>query len=46
MVKSRDDIRNIATSIKKEFNIDVDNLFIVNEFCKIFEKKLMKRIEE
>ena len=26
-----DDIRNIATSIKKEFNIDVDNLFIVNE---------------
>ena len=41
-----DDIRNIATSIKKEFNIDVDNLFIVNEFCKIFEKRLMKRIEE
>lgn len=41
-----DDIKNIATSIKKEFNIDVDNLFIVNEFCKIFEKRLMKRIEE
>ena len=40
-----DDIRNIATSIKKEFNIDVDNLFIVNEFCKIFEKRLMKGIE-
>ena len=37
---------NYTGSIKKEFNIDVDNLFIVNEFCKIFEKRLMKRIEE
>ena len=40
-----DDIQSIATSIKKEFNIDVDNLFIVNEFCKRFEKRLMERIE-
>ena len=34
-------------SIWKKTNFEfVDNLFIVNEFCKIFEKRLMKRIEE
>lgn len=39
-----EDIKNIATSIKKEFNIDVDNEYIITEFCNQFEEYLTKII--
>ena len=39
-----EDIKDIATSIKKEFNIDVDREIFIAEFCNIFEKELIKRI--
>ena len=41
-----DDIKEIATSIKKEFNINVDNFLFISEFCNIFEKEILKRIGE
>lgn len=37
------DIENIATSIKNEFNIDVDRIKIITEFCNLFEKKFIER---
>lgn len=37
------EIENIATSIKKEFNINVDRIKIITEFCNLFEKKLIER---
>jgi BirA family biotin operon repressor/biotin-[acetyl-CoA-carboxylase] ligase len=40
------DIKDIATSIKKEFNIEVDNFNIVTDFCNLFEEKINKRIGE
>lgn len=42
--KFTDDIKDIATSIKKEFNINVDNTKFISEFCNKFENKLIKRI--
>lgn len=39
-----EDIKNIATSIKKEYKIEVDNSKIITEFCNKFEEKLIKRI--
>ena len=39
-----EDIKDIATSIKKEFNIDVDREIFIAEFCNMFEKELIKRI--
>lgn len=33
-------IENIATSIKKEFNIEVDSKEVITEFCNLFEKYL------
>lgn len=41
-----DDIKEIATSIKKEFNINVDNFLFISEFCNIFEKEILRRIGE
>lgn len=42
-----DDIKEIATSVKKEFpNIEIDRLDVVSKFCNIFEDKLNKRIGE
>ena len=38
-----DEIRNIATSIRKEFNINVDTQSFVTEFCNRFEKEIFKR---
>lgn len=38
------DIKDIATSIKKEFNIEVKTLEIITEFCNRFEEKIIKRI--
>lgn len=35
-----EDIKNISSSIKNEFGIDVDNESIINRFCELFEKWL------
>lgn len=40
-----EDIKDIATSIKKEFNIDVDIVEFITEFCNVFEERFMRRIE-
>ncbi len=37
-------LKNIATSIKKEFNIDINVEEFICEFCNRFEKKFIKRI--
>ncbi len=36
-------IENIATSIKKEFNIIIDNTKIIKKFCELFEKEVIER---
>lgn len=42
-----DDIKEIATSVKKEFpNVKIDRLEVVSKFCNIFENILNKRIGE
>ncbi len=41
-----DEIKDIATSIKKEFGIDVDNKYIIDEFCNRFEQELFNRLGE
>lgn len=40
------DIESIASSIKKEFGININNDDVINEFCNLFEKKIIKRIGE
>ncbi|MBQ3407875.1 MAG: biotin--[Clostridia bacterium] len=40
-----DDIKDIATSIKKEFNIEINSLEFISEFCNKFEKIIQKRSE-
>lgn len=40
-----DDIKNVATSIKKEFDIEIDSGEFISEFCNIFEKNIRKRSE-
>ena len=37
------EISKIATSIKNEFNIEVDNKKIIAKFCELFEKKICKK---
>ena len=44
-IEFHDEIKNIATSIKKEFNIDVDVIDFIEEFCYIFEKKIIERMK-
>lgn len=39
------DIENIATSIKKEYKIDVNRFEFVTEFCNVFENVLNERIK-
>lgn len=39
-----DDIVNIATSIKKEFGINVDRIKIISSFCNKLEKEVKRRI--
>ena len=39
-----EDIKDIATSIKKEFGIDVDVKKFIAEFCNEFEKEIFRRI--
>lgn len=41
-----DDINKIASSIKKEFNIDVNREEFIEEFCNAFEKEIMERIDK
>mgnify|MGYP000298519316 CR=1 FL=1 len=41
--KFTDDIKYLATSIKKEFGIDVDTKRFIAEFCNQFEKEIEKR---
>lgn len=38
------DIKDIATSIKKEYGIDINRLEFVSDFCNEFEKKIKRRI--
>lgn len=38
-----EEISGIASSIKKEFDIEIDNKKIITEFCNLFESKLIKR---
>lgn len=42
--KFNEEIKNIATSIKNEFEIGVDNIKIISEFCNMIESKIIKRI--
>ena len=37
------EISDLASSIKKEFNIEIDNLKVITEFCNLFENKIIKR---
>ncbi|MBR2705462.1 MAG: biotin--[Clostridia bacterium] len=39
------DIKDIATSIKKEFNMEIDSAEFISEFCNRFEKIIQKRSE-
>ena len=39
-----DEIKDIASSIKEEFNVEIDAEDIIAEFCNCFEEKILKRI--
>lgn len=39
------EIQDVATSIKNEFDVSVDNEKIISEFCNLFEKKIYERIK-
>jgi len=41
-----DDIKDIATSIKKEFNVEIDAQEFIAKFCNKFEKYILERIEK
>ena len=43
--KFNEEIQNIASSIKNEFNVEVDTMKFISEFCNLFEEKLFKRIK-
>ncbi len=43
--KFTEDIKDIATSIKKEFSIEVDREEFITEFCNRFEDKILERIK-
>lgn len=40
------DIENIATSIKKEFEITIETQEFITEFCNTFEEQIIKRVIE
>lgn len=44
-VNFNEEIKDIATSIKNEFKIEIENLKIVSEFCNQIENKIKRRIE-
>lgn len=39
-----EDIKNIATSVKKEFNISIDEIEFIKYFCKRIEQEIAKRL--
>ena len=39
-----EEIRDMASSIKKEFNIEVDTQKVMAEFCNLFETKMIHRL--
>lgn len=39
------EIKDIATSIKKEFGVNVDTKEFITQFCNEFEKEILKRME-
>ncbi len=41
--KFSEDIKDIATSVKNEFGIDVNVEEFITEFCNVFEEKIMRR---
>ena len=41
-----DDIKDIATSIKKEFEVEVEAQEFISKFCNKFEKYILERIEK
>lgn len=41
--KFAEEIKDLATSIKKEFSINVENEAVITKFCELFEKKLIER---
>lgn len=41
--KFEKEISEIASSVKKEFNIEIDNQKVIAEFCNLFENKLIER---
>lgn len=43
--KFTEDIKDIATSIKKEFSVEVDREEFIIEFCNRFEDKILERIK-
>ena len=43
--KFNEEISNIATSIKNEFNTEIDNEKVISEFCNLFENKIIKMIK-
>ncbi len=40
--KFPNEIKNIATSIKNEFNIEIDNTKVLETFCNLLEEKLIR----
>lgn len=44
--KFAEEIKDIATSIKKEFNIKVDTKDFITEFCNRFENEIIERIKK
>lgn len=42
--KFDEEISDIASSIKKEFNIEVDTQKIITEFCNMFESRMIHKI--
>ena len=44
--KFSDDIKELATSIKKEFEVEVEAHEFISKFCNKFEKYILERIEQ
>lgn len=40
--KFQEEIKDIATSIEDEFNVQIDRTFIITEFCNRFEEEILK----
>ena len=38
-----EEVKDLATSIKKEFGINIENSKVIANFCNLFEKELTKR---